>query len=333
MDPSHVSVLGKVEGEKANVNPETTPAGKKNKRSVSPKPSPRSSKKKPSTSSRPSSEDLKNLDDKWAERFARLEAMLLSKSFAVPVEPVVKPAEVITSQKPFFDPGASTSKLADSTEPSGPSLVQATGDAVPPRGDEMQQNATQPVDAPGAGPDVLPSGTGDAAFSLDQTLTGPRTVLLPVHVFSQPVKCQSSFRWTIGCVRRWKSLPSPSQGATLQETLKLLASSKISSSSLPGRPDGMGCMLRRKTVTMLLCLPGLWNRPNSTVLLAGLPAGLPDRTSYCPTRQGIQPGHAEALGESSQRTNCHVQPGCWTFTLFDQSSRCHVFSAEVFTSG
>ena len=86
VDPSHVSVLGKVEGEKANT--ETTPAGKKKKRSDSPKPSPRSSKKKPSPSSRPSSEDLKNLDDKWAERFARLEAMLLSKSFAVPMEPV-----------------------------------------------------------------------------------------------------------------------------------------------------------------------------------------------------------------------------------------------------
>ena len=153
-----------------------------------PKPSPRSSKKKPSTSSRPSSEDLKNLDDKWAESFARLEAIVLSKSFAVPVEPVVKPAEVNNSQKPFYDPGASTSKLADSAEPSGPSLVQATGDAVPPRGDEMQQNATQPaevpgawtatqpVQAPGAGPDVLPSGTGDAAFSVDQTLISPRAV-------------------------------------------------------------------------------------------------------------------------------------------------------------
>ena len=100
VDPSHVSVLGKVEGEKANVKPETTSAGNKKKRSDSPRPSPRSSKKKPS--SRPSSEDLKNRDDKWAERYARLEAMLLSISFAVPVEPVVKPAEVMTSQKPFF---------------------------------------------------------------------------------------------------------------------------------------------------------------------------------------------------------------------------------------
>ena len=112
--------------------------------------------------------------------------MLLSKSFAIPVEPVVKPAEIITSQKPFFYPGASTSKLAESAESSSPSLVQATGDAVPPGGDETQQNATQsveapgagtatqPVQAPGAGPDVLASGTSDGAFSVDQTLTGPR---------------------------------------------------------------------------------------------------------------------------------------------------------------
>ena len=76
--------------------------------------------------------------------------MLLAKSFTIPVEPVVKPAEVTTSQKPFFDPGASTSSLAKS------------------RGDEVQ-TATQPVEAPGAGtaippvqapgavPDVLPS--------------------------------------------------------------------------------------------------------------------------------------------------------------------------------
>ena len=52
----------------------------------------------------------------------------------------------------------------------------------------MQQNATQPVEAPGAGTatqpvqapgaglDVLPSGTGDAIFSVDQTLTGPRAL-------------------------------------------------------------------------------------------------------------------------------------------------------------
>ena len=89
----------------------------------------------------------------------------------------------------MFYPGASTSNLAETAQPSSPSIVQATGDAVAqPRGDEIQQNATQPVEAPGAGtatqpvqasgagPDVLLSGTGDAALSVDQTLTSGRTV-------------------------------------------------------------------------------------------------------------------------------------------------------------
>ena len=108
--------------------------------------------------------------------------MLLTKSFTVPVEPVVKPAEATTSQKPFFDPGASTSSLAKET--SGPSLVKATGEAV----DEME-TATQPLEAPGAGtatqpvqahgsvPDVQPSGEGDLSAASDsegdqQSVTG-----------------------------------------------------------------------------------------------------------------------------------------------------------------
>ena len=85
------NVLGPVDGEKVVTKPETTPAGKKKRSDESPKPS------KKRSSSKPSTEDLKSLDDKWAERFARLEAMILAKSFAVPAEPVVKPTEVVTS--------------------------------------------------------------------------------------------------------------------------------------------------------------------------------------------------------------------------------------------
>ena len=90
-------MLGWVDGEKAVKKPETTPAGKKKRSDDFPKPSKKRSSRKPYT------EDLKSLDDKWAERFARLEAMILAKSFAVPVEPVLKSTEVITSEKPFFD--------------------------------------------------------------------------------------------------------------------------------------------------------------------------------------------------------------------------------------
>ena len=140
------------------------------KPSDSPKPS---ASKKKSSSSRPSAEDLKQLDDKWAERFSRLEAMLLAKTFTVPVEPVVKPAsDVTTSQKPFFDPGATTSSLA--VEKTGPCLDQATGEAV-----EEMQTATQPLGAPGAGiatqpvqapglfPEVQPTGEGDVSAASD----------------------------------------------------------------------------------------------------------------------------------------------------------------------
>ena len=167
MDPSQVSVLGRVEGEKAVKKSETTPVGKKKRSDESPK----ASKRKPS--SRPSTvtEDLKSLDDKWAECFARLEAMLLAKSFAVPVEPVVKPAEVITSEKPFFDPGAGTSQKSTGVSDvivTSPSPFQVTG--------EVPVKATQPVEAPGAASDILLTSTGNAALHVDQTLTGGKTV-------------------------------------------------------------------------------------------------------------------------------------------------------------
>ena len=109
--------------------------------------------------------------------------MLLAKFFAVPVEPVVKPAEATTSQKPFFDPGASTSSLANET--SGRSLVPATGEAV----DEMEMaiqpleapsagTATQPVQAPSSVPDVQPACEGDLSAASDsegdqQSVTSP----------------------------------------------------------------------------------------------------------------------------------------------------------------
>ena len=182
MDPSQVSVLVRVDGEKA-VKKSETPASKKTRTDDSPKPI---GKKK--SSSKPRSDELKDMDEKWGERFARLEAMLLSKTFAVPVEPVKKSSSVVTSDQPFFDPGTSTSGLSSgvSAEGTSSSLVQTTGEAAlvseaaskiatPPvegpgtevvrRGDVIQQNATQPVEAAGAGPEVLLSGTGSAVQS------------------------------------------------------------------------------------------------------------------------------------------------------------------------
>ena len=81
VDPLEVTLLGRVSCDKSP-SVDSTPKHKM-KRSDG---SPRSSKRK--RSSKPTSDDLKSLDDKWSERFSRLEAMLVNQSFAVPVRPV-----------------------------------------------------------------------------------------------------------------------------------------------------------------------------------------------------------------------------------------------------
>ena len=138
--------------------------------------------------------------------------MLLSKTFAVHVEPVRKPPSVVTSDQPFFDPGTSTSGLSSGVPVGGASssLVQTTGDPAvltntqpveapstrgpvtasrsatspaegPGTSGVIQQNVTQPVEAPGAGTvtqpveapgaglKVLLTGTGSAALHAEIT--------------------------------------------------------------------------------------------------------------------------------------------------------------------
>ena len=146
MDPSEVTLLGRVHKEPASVE---LPASKKKKRSDK---FPKISSKKKS-SSKPRSDEIKDLDEKWAEPFARLEAMLVSKTFAVPVEPVKKHSTVVTSDQPSFDPGTSTSGLSSgvTVEGTGSSLVQTTGEATVVS-EAASKIATRPVE--GLGTDV-----------------------------------------------------------------------------------------------------------------------------------------------------------------------------------
>ena len=127
---SDVTVLGKVErkGEGSSDRGETPPKKVKKTSHKSPL------KKK---SSKPSDlqSDLQTLDDKWSERFSRLEALFLSKSFTVPVEPV-KNSDGPVTDRPFIPPtAASTSNQQQKST-----------------GQKKGQKATQPVEAPGALP-------------------------------------------------------------------------------------------------------------------------------------------------------------------------------------
>ena len=123
-----MTLLGWVNTEKPS-SVKSTPTKKKKHSDGSPK----SSKRR--HSSKPTSDDLKSLDEKWSERFSRLEALLLNKSFAMPVEPV-KPATVVTREHPFFDTGAysSVGSVVLVTEGTGPSLspsLSPTGPSLP----------------------------------------------------------------------------------------------------------------------------------------------------------------------------------------------------------
>ena len=185
VDPSDVTLLGWVHTEKPS-SVESTP---KKRRSDG---SPKSGKRK--HSSKPTSEDLKSLDDKWSERFSRLEALLLSKSFAVVVEPV-RPSTVVTREHPFFDPGASSNVVSSDlvTEGTGPSLVQTTGIAV-------QLSATQPpLGVPGM------NAVQDVSKSATHPVQGPGTS----DVATQPLQAPCAERAT-------QPLQAPSAGTATQ---------------------------------------------------------------------------------------------------------------------
>ena len=180
VDPSEVTLLGRVSCDKSP-SVVSTPKHKK-KRSDG---SPRSSKRK--HSSKPTSDDLKSLDDKWSERFSRLEAMLVNQSFAVPVRPV-NSASVVPREHPFFDPGASSSVM--SSEGTGDVATQLTATQPPlgvpgtEAGRDGVESATHPVQGPGtsevlATQPLLVPGAG--------TATQPSQALVRVLRFCLPV--------------------------------------------------------------------------------------------------------------------------------------------------
>ena len=78
VDPSEVTLLGRVSTDKPS-SVDSTPTKKKKRSDGCPK----SSKRR--HSSKPTSDDVKSLDDKWSERFSRLAALFLNKSFAMRV--------------------------------------------------------------------------------------------------------------------------------------------------------------------------------------------------------------------------------------------------------
>ena len=172
VNPSDVTALGKVESKGETSSDRGKTPSKKSK-----KISHKSPLKKPGKSTDFQTE-LHTLDEKWSERFSRLEALFLSKSFTVPVEPV-QSSDVVVTERPFIPPTRQTA-------PSSPSQQQSTSQ-------KKGKKATQPVEAPSALPgsqqmelsgDVLairpieaPSADQDASLPANLHRPGSRSYL------------------------------------------------------------------------------------------------------------------------------------------------------------
>ena len=171
---SEVTVLGKVErkGEGSSDRGETP--SKKSKKT-----SHKSPLKKKSNKPSDFQSELQTLDDKWSERFSKLEALFLSKSFTVPVEPVKK-ADVTVTERPFIPPTPASTSVIQSKSTGQKKGKKATQPAEAPGalpGSQLKNqkvvSATQPVEAPGADTEIFPA---DQQSSLP-TPTGVRSEL------------------------------------------------------------------------------------------------------------------------------------------------------------
>ena len=127
IDPASVSVIGVVSGpspDKSPVPPEKKV--KKDKSSVKPK------KSSSSTLTSNTEDKFTALEDKWSERFSRLEALLLAKSMEptfsseVRVAPTHSPPPVVSRDaEPFFHPPS-----GDTSQRTGPDLQPSVGKLV-----------------------------------------------------------------------------------------------------------------------------------------------------------------------------------------------------------
>ena len=104
-----------------------------------------SSKKKPDKTPDFKTE-LKSMDDNWSERFARLEAMFLAKSFQVPVEPFQKS----DADKPFIPPVQQPTGITSQKKSSGAASQKEMKEATQPVEVPGAVTATRPVEVPGA---------------------------------------------------------------------------------------------------------------------------------------------------------------------------------------
>ena len=180
VDPADVTVIQKVES-KGDVSDRGETPSKKAKKSSHKSPT----KKKPSKTPVDFQSDLKGVDDKWSERFARLEALFLAKNFQVPVEPV-KSTEVVVSDRPFIPPSDQSTSVSGEKQPPGAASKKNVVTATQPVEVPGAMLATQPVEAPGAAHVLLTEQTSNLPAAVHRPeVQPPGPAAQPVTSLSQ----------------------------------------------------------------------------------------------------------------------------------------------------
>ena len=155
VDPSSVSVIGVVSGPSADKSP--APPDKKLKKEKPPAKTKKSSSS--STLSSATEEKFSALEDKWADRFNRLEALLLARSIEPTFSSDVRvtpdhppPGNVSRDSEPFFHP---TDKSLDISQCTGPDSSAAL---QPSAGKLHSEHASQGSSTiKRTGPDIIAS--------------------------------------------------------------------------------------------------------------------------------------------------------------------------------
>ena len=155
VDPSLVTVMGVVDGQPASGPSDLSekPAEKKKKKEDKKV----SSSKPVKSSHRPSAEStdqkLEVMEQKWSDRFNRLEALLLAKTLdreptfsTVKVAPTHAPPATAISSEPFIRPPGQPSS---SSQPPAASMSPATGPTISVPASKAGSDSSQPAHRPG----------------------------------------------------------------------------------------------------------------------------------------------------------------------------------------
>ena len=164
MDPSLVTVMGVVDGQPASGPSDLSEKSAEKKKKKEDKKVSSSKPVKPDkpvkSSHRPSADStdqkLEVMEQKWLDRFNRLEALLLAKTLdreptfsTVKVTPTHAPPATAISSEPFIKPPGQSSSSSQPSHPPAASMSPATGPTINVPASKAGSDSSQPAHRPG----------------------------------------------------------------------------------------------------------------------------------------------------------------------------------------